>query len=386
MIKEMKTNICIAVFLIFLPIIALSQPKKIALVIGNSKYSSAPLKNPINDANKMEDTLQKVGFTVLKFLNVDYEHFEKAIKTFVDTILEGDVILFYFSGHGSQVNGENYLIPINEKISSEEEIKYKSVNLNYIIDLTKKPKPSLKIYILDACRTNPYKGFKTTEQGLSAVYAPYGTIISYATSPGKVAYDGVGDNSPFAKNLISIIPKYGLKIEDVFKEVRKNVMQETNNKQIPWESTSLIGDFYFTTTPTYSSVYRPKVKIPAKRYYISTPNAYLTSKCPKSEIFKGEVVEIEYELLDVNLIKRLTPLFFKVYQRKGSLSLFQMFDDQYEIKPGKNVIKHVMDYKPGEYTIRLGVYFNDEVNDSVPTFYSKSCEINIKPAISKKIK
>jgi uncharacterized protein (TIGR02145 family) len=223
----------------------LSAQSKIALVIGNSDYKQMPLKNPKNDAFDLAYTLMSLGFDVILKTNLNHREMEESIREFKGKIMPGDVALFYYSGHGIQVNGLNYLIPVNEAVENEIDIKYNCMETGFVLDVMERARSAVNIIILDACRNNPYQGYRSTSRGFAFMSAPTGSIIIYSTAPGKVAQDGNDRNSPFTKNLVEKMKIPGLKIEDVIKEVRKKVASETGGNQIPWESSSLMGDFYF---------------------------------------------------------------------------------------------------------------------------------------------
>jgi formylglycine-generating enzyme required for sulfatase activity len=231
-------------FFIFISQYNIAQ-KKNALVIGNAKYQDVPLRNPVNDATDLSTTLRSLGFTVTLKTNLSKREMELAVRDFKNALSPGDVALFYYSGHGMQVDGSNYLIPVGEVIESSTDVRYNAVEAQYVMDNMQDARTSVNIIILDACRDNPFKGVRSLTKGFVAVSAPQGTFIAYSTSPGTVAFDGTERNSPYTKNLITCINKPGIKIEDAFKEVRKNVMNETSRRQIPWESSSLIDDFSF---------------------------------------------------------------------------------------------------------------------------------------------
>lgn len=243
-------KITVIVVLTILPISALGASNKHALIIGNSAYKEVPLKNPVNDANDMASTLEQLGFTVLKKTNVDQQTIEQAFREFEQQLQSNDIALFYFSGHGLQIDGINYLLPIGADIYSADEIKYKAVNANMILDKLQNVGTQLNIIILDACRNNSIKQFRSLERGLAIMSASTGAIISYATAPGSVAYDGDERNSPYTKYLLKTMVIPGLEVEKVFKQVRVAVMAETSNRQVPWESSSLTGDFYFISPPS----------------------------------------------------------------------------------------------------------------------------------------
>jgi len=221
--------------------------QRVALVIGNGAYSSGPLKNPVNDATAMANQLQKLGFTVILKKNVNLRGMEDALTDFGDRLKRGGVGLFFYAGHGLQVGGTNYLVPIGAKISREADIKYETLDAGKILDEMATANNELNIVIFDACRDNPYsRSFRNASRGLAVVSnAPVGTFISYSTSPGNVASDGDGRNSPYTEALLWYMKEPGLTIEQVFKGARAKLGKDTGGKQIPWELSSLQGEFYF---------------------------------------------------------------------------------------------------------------------------------------------
>ena len=243
--------------LLFLSISAFAQEsrgiklpsKRLALVIGNSAYQTVPLKNPVNDAEDISAALKAMGFTVILRKNADQRTMEDTILFFGKRLREGGVGLFYFAGHGMQVDGRNYLIPIDAKIESESDVKYEAVDAGRVLGKMEDAENQVNIVILDACRNNPFsRNFRTSERGLARMDAPAGSIIAYATAPGEVAADGPERNGVFTKYLMKHMIEPHLPIERVLKRVRIDVARQTNGRQIPWESSSLMGDFYFNPT------------------------------------------------------------------------------------------------------------------------------------------
>ena len=227
------------------------QPqKRTALVVGNGAYASAPLRNPINDARAMARALKDLSFDVILRENLDQKEMKKEIQAFGQKLQKGGVGLFYFAGHGVQVNGHNYLLPVGASIEHENQVEYEAVDMGAVLSEMDYARNHLNIVILDACRDNPFaRSFRSTSQGLASINAPSGTVISFATAPGSVANDGLGENGVFTGELIKAMMQPGLKIEDVFKQVRSAVREATRGKQVPWESSSLEGDFYFRAPP-----------------------------------------------------------------------------------------------------------------------------------------
>jgi hypothetical protein len=221
--------------------------RRIALVIGNSAYKSAPLKNPVNDARAISKALSETGFRVTVLEDATQASMWRAIRNFGNAIQTGGGVgLFYYAGHGMQVRGKNYLIPVNADIEQEDEIEYQAVDANLVLSKMDTAKGTTNLMILDACRNNPFaRSFRSAGQGLAQMDAPSGTLIAFATAPGSVAADGEGANGLYTKHLLANLHRPGLPIEHLFKEVRNGVGRETRDRQIPWESSSLRGDFFF---------------------------------------------------------------------------------------------------------------------------------------------
>ncbi len=224
--------------------------KRTALVIGNWDYQSSPLRNPEHDSADIAAVLTELGFEVNLKQNVGRREFRRAIRDFGRSIRDGGVGLFYYAGHGMQVNGRNYLIPVGAEILEEDEVIDEAVEANSLLRKMARAENQLNIVVLDACRNNPFaRSFRSANKGLARMDAPTGTLIAYATSPGSVAADGSGRNSPYTRHLIQEMRQPGVPIEQVFKRVRKAVLHDTDNRQTPWEASSLTGDFIFKRAP-----------------------------------------------------------------------------------------------------------------------------------------
>ncbi len=229
---------------------ALADTGRYALVIGNSAYKDKPLKNPANDARDMGRALQRLGFDVQLKTDVSLRDMEEAIREFGVRLKRGGVGLFYYAGHGVQVQGVNYLVPVGAKISSESDAKFECVDAGRVLGKMEDAGNELNIVILDACRNNPFaRSFRSVDQGLARMDAPTGSIVAYATAPNSVASDGKGANGMYTKYLLENMNTPGIPIEEVFKRVRIGVMGETSKKQVPWESSSIAGYFYLAGTP-----------------------------------------------------------------------------------------------------------------------------------------
>ncbi len=226
---------------------AAAATQRVALVIGNSDYDAGPLLNPENDARSMAKALRATDFEVLEHINLENQaDMKRAIREFGRKIQNGGVGLFYYAGHGIQVDGKNYLVPTKAQIYAEEEVEYESVDVGFVLSQMEIARNRMNILILDACRNNPFaRSWRSSATGLAFINAPAGTLIAYSTAPGSVASDGTGSNGLYTEKLLKQIRRRGLKIEDVFKNVRSDVLNESNRMQTPWESSSLVGDFYF---------------------------------------------------------------------------------------------------------------------------------------------
>jgi hypothetical protein len=225
----------------------LSALPRTALVIGNTRYAEAPLKNPVNDAKAIGAELQGLGFKVDLLLDAGRTQMANSIQAFGGALARvKGVGLFYYAGHGAQLAWRNYLIPVDAEIEKLEDMRDKTVELNSVLQGLIKAANPMNVIILDACRDNPFGTKVPTEQkGLSQFDAPPGSLLAYATSPGNTAADGEGANGLYTENLLRELETPSAKIEDVFKRVRLAVRRRSEGRQIPWESTSLEEDFYF---------------------------------------------------------------------------------------------------------------------------------------------
>lgn len=224
--------------------------KKTALVIGNSSYKTGPLKNAVNDALDMAATLSEKGFKVILKQNASRTDMRDAIREFADEINGGGVGLFYYSGHGLQVDGINYLVPIDANIEMRAEVAEECISAATVLRVMEYSNNRINIIILDACRNSPFRSFsRSEEKGITRMDPPkgakQGSIIAFATAPGDVASDGDGRNGLYTSKLLKYIDTPGLTLEEVFKRVRTEVSLQSDGRQIPWENNSLTGDFFF---------------------------------------------------------------------------------------------------------------------------------------------
>ena len=256
-----------------------TQPRA-ALIIGNAAYKGIPLTNPVNDARDMADALKRLGFAVTLLTEADRRSMVEAIQAFGDTLTDGSAALVYFSGHGLQSQGSNYLIPLGANIKKEADIEFETVDANRILaHLQEANGKGVNILILDACRDNPFKGFmKSAKSGLAQMDAPTGSLIVYATAPNTAALDDPnGKNSIYTRRLLDALRETPtLNVLEMLIRVRKQVMKDTSDRQVPWEAGSLTDLFYFaeaaptpqpvpTETPTPQIVYVEVTPTPLPR-------------------------------------------------------------------------------------------------------------------------
>jgi uncharacterized caspase-like protein len=231
--------------------------KRVALVVGNSAYQhTGQLSNPRNDAADLATALRKLKFQVIEGLDLDKATFDRRIRDFAAALQGAEAGLFFFAGHGLQVAGQNFLVPIDAELSSDTALEFEMVRLD-VIHRVMERQTQTNILFLDACRDNPLArnlartlGTRSTEigKGLAAVESGVGTLISFSTQPGNVALDGDGRNSPFAGALVKHLATPKNDLSAILIDVRNDVMRSTQNKQVPWEHSALRGRFHFDIT------------------------------------------------------------------------------------------------------------------------------------------
>jgi uncharacterized caspase-like protein len=229
------------------------QAARVALVIGNSFYKAVnPLANPANDAQAMGQMLNRAGFEVITALNMNGAEMHRLTRDFAARVAAkgpDTVALVFYAGHGLQIDGENFLVPVDARLEREADIASQTMPLADVMKALENVNSRMRIVILDACRNNPFAALETGRaRGLALVDAPSDTILAYSTAPGTEAADGVGEHSPYAAALIDSISQPGVPIEQLFKQVRLHVHQQTQGKQTPWESSSLTSNFAFFST------------------------------------------------------------------------------------------------------------------------------------------
>ncbi len=257
-----------AYFLVFLmAVVVLSAPahasKRVALVIGNSAYKHAtPLVNPKNDAEAVSAVLEELGFEVVTGIDLSHVGFAETVGKFRRKLQHADVALFFYAGHGLQVNGQNYLAPVDSRLEDETALAFEAVKLRTILSLMER-RPRTNIVFLDACRDNPLaqnlaRSMGTRSgaigRGLARVESGVGTLITFATQPGNVALDGDEENSPFTQSLVRHISTPGLDVALMIRRVRQDVIDLTGGRQIPWQHSSLTAPFLFKKSEAVAAV------------------------------------------------------------------------------------------------------------------------------------
>ncbi len=229
---------------------AMAEPR-IALIIGNSNYTQpmGALKNPASDAKLISKALKSVGFQVTTLLDADQRAMKRAISDFGAAVSDAGpsaVALFFYAGHGIQVDGTNYLVPVGARIERKGDVDLEAIEAEALLKQLEYAGAGVSIVVLDACRNNPLpRSFRGGDRGLARMDAPTGSFVAYSTAPGDVAVDGDGANSPFAAALAEEVGRPGSSVEEVFRSVRRKVMAATGEQQVPWDSSSLTAPFYF---------------------------------------------------------------------------------------------------------------------------------------------
>ncbi|PJB42533.1 MAG: hypothetical protein CO105_10820 [Comamonadaceae bacterium CG_4_9_14_3_um_filter_60_33] len=230
-----------------------AAPAKYALIIGNSNYQfgKSSLKNPVNDAKLMAQSLQKLGFVTKQFTDLDRAGMAAAVQAFADQLPKGATSVVFYSGHGMQIGGASYLLPVDMAVTSEPSVALRAYPLKKLLERVSASKSSVNIVILDACRDNPfqpvpavrYRNFRNL--GLGPVVAPRGTFVAYSTSPGQLAADGAGANSVYTSTLASALLEPQVPLQTIFRKVGDQVRKKTLDDQIPWFESSISEDYYF---------------------------------------------------------------------------------------------------------------------------------------------
>ncbi len=251
----------LVVGMVLLYLSAAAAEPRVALVIGNSAYRDTPLANPTNDARLIAKTLSDLGFELIVRVDVEQKAMKLAILEFDDRLEAAGkdaVGLFFYAGHGVQVRGRNFLVPLNSRIQREKDVAVEAINVAWVLEQMEFAGNRVNFVILDACRNNPLtRSFRSPTRGLARMNAPRGSFIAYSTAPGNVALEGTGVNSPYTLALAKTMYRPGVPAERLFKLVRDLVITETKGQQTPWEESSLTGEDFYFAVPTAQTALTP---------------------------------------------------------------------------------------------------------------------------------
>lgn len=302
-----KTLFAIIVLFLFSFLNSLYASERIALVVGNSDYINvSQLANPGSDAALMTSTLESVGFEVTLVSDADLRGLRKALTEFGRKLRENDAVgLFYYAGHGVQMGGENFLIPVDANIQDESELSWQAIRVNDVLRVMERESGNMNIVILDSCRNNPFpSASRSSVAGLASIDASEGTFIAYATAPGEVALDGDTKNSPYTLALASAISTAGLSIEETFKSAREEVLIQTEGRQTPWEASSITGSFHFIS-PTQESIATLQAKLKEQQKLIDglKEKQFATASPSKADSTSGPLCDaLASSPLDSNVV------------------------------------------------------------------------------------
>jgi hypothetical protein len=281
--------------------VALQEPEqRVALVIGNSRYQNVvQLPNPDNDAQSVAQLLNSAGFEVIAATDLTQNDMIKVVQDFSARVAArgpNTVAMVYYAGHGVQLAGENYLIPVDAKISSPSDLIDNSLRLVDLMATLEVIPSRLRIVVLDACRNNPFPAVNDAGRGLAIVDAPNGSIVGYSTAPGTEALDGSGEHSPFTSAFLHLAREPNVPIEQLFKRVRLEVNHSTDGEQTPWESSSLTSDFYFfgdtAVAATRAPAHGPVVQVASNLPSRSVRQAYDFVLSEGSPAYYQEFIEL----------------------------------------------------------------------------------------------
>lgn len=308
--------------------------QRVALVIGNAKYQyGTVLNNPVNDANDMAKKLKEIGFEVILVTDGNLKKMDQAVDQFYNQLNKGSVALFYYAGHGIQVDGENYLLPTDANLASQSDVKYQTLPISKVLDKMYEADSEVRIAILDACRDNPFaRNWKTRSSSLTRGLAQVqsrgaGDFIAYATQPGNVSLDGNGRNGVFTQYLLKHLDHSGKNIEELFTLVRQDVAQNTKNEQVPFTTNGLIGNFYFAKATTSNVVINNRVNNQTEiKTNTNTNNNNISSNNNQNADFyltRGNLAydkrEYKQAIADYNQALSLDPQLSEIYYKRGNI-------------------------------------------------------------------
>ncbi|NCR17908.1 MAG: tetratricopeptide repeat protein [Microcystis aeruginosa LL13-03] len=379
------------------------KQRRTALVIGNASYQDNPLKNSINDAEAMANALKDVGFDVILLENADLKQIENAIDTFHHQLKAGGVGLFYYAGHGIQVDGENYLIPVNAKLDVAEDVRYEAIPVGKVLARMEDAANQMNIVILDACRNNPFaRKWRSSQRGLAPIQSARGALIAFATEPGGVAADGEGENGLYTSFLLKHLKTPNLDVELMFKRVREDLVQATQNKQVPWEYSSLVGDFSFnpvtvaqssqpnsTTAETYFkqgedyrnnnqydkalAAYNYDKAMADNNKAIEVNPQYSNAYNNRGNVY-SDLKEYDKAMADYNKAIEINPQLFQAYHNRGNV--YRDLKEYDKAMADYNKALEINPKHPYAYNNRGWVYYNLKEYDKAMADYNKALEIN----------
>lgn len=342
----------ISIFIFPISPTSAEQEKRIALVIGNGAYRHSPLPNPPNDANDIAAALRQTGFRVNKKINATRTQMREAVREFADQIKRGGVGLFFFAGHGLQVEGENFLVPVDADIKRKYDVRDQCLAAGYVLEAMEDAGNRLNIIILDACRDNPFRGFRSRSRGLAHMNAPTGSLLAYATSPGSTASDGPGRNGLYTSMLLNHMLTPDMRILDLFINVRKDVSAASDGRQVPWETHSLTAPFYMTPRSAASA---PPAAVPAAAPATAPLTAAPAPSSTGSVAWLGvEIRDADRALADQYGLKSTSGAFVQATSPNGPAAragiragdMIQVFDNK-KISKSNDLPPIVAGSKPG---------------------------------------
>ena len=379
------------ILLFFINVLSLSaqEEKRLALVIGNANYSVGELKNPVNDALLMAEAFDSLGFDVILDTNIQTKYeFVEIIKEFDSRREDYEVGFVYYAGHGIQVGSENYMIPTNEKLEKEDDVYYYGINVQMIIRILTRSSDQVNVLILDACRNNPFeqKWNRTRSlnpgNGLAKMQAPMGSLIAFATTAGNVAPDGDGENSIYCTALWNNIFKERVSLDQFFRNVRSEVLEQTNGQQQTEESTQLTGETFYLVPSNFRRKYRTIDSLIVKENYFEaldlTQEVLFESIEKEAVLLKAEIYNLlgEYnkEIEHLNKYQLLFPNWIRLLEIRGAT-----YEDLENYNQAKRVYKKIVHLAPdhSDAQVNLAIcheYLNEL--DSAIAAYSKAIELD----------
>lgn len=376
--------------------VMLQEHKKVAITVGVSNYEFAgKLNNTLNDANDISEKLQLLGFEVTNLLDPNLKSMENNINNIFKRLNPSDIFLFYFSGHGAEYNGENYLFLKNSNPTIPNDMPYETYPIGKLIGQIEFAKINTSILILDACRSNPFVKSWAKDglprEGLVNMNSPNGSFIGFAASPGKTASDGNGKNGTYTEAILKYIELKNTSIDEVFNKVNKDVRIQSNGKQIPFKNSSLEDNFYFNWDSNYNRenaknedfeiapINRPSFKMPkiVTGYRDDRVNSFGLISINKTTFEKSEFIELSMSAFNENMWDKASPMFISIVKKLTANSSTMIYNDQFLPSGKNNSFKISSSFGQGTYELTIGFYLLDEINQEYPPFYNKKYTITI---------